>query len=71
MYQYNKIIQKMIKFDVTKANIKEYNPNRGQIRDHLQRILTTGDSESGKINYNILVKFIHPSKIHMKQNINC
>ena len=35
MYQYNKIIQKMIKFDVTKANIKEYNPNRGQIRDHL------------------------------------
>ena len=71
MYQYNKIIQKMIKFDVTKANIKEYNPNRGQIRDHLQRILTNGGSGSGKINYNILVKFIHTFKIHMKQNINC
>ena len=38
--QYNKTIQKIIKFDdVTKENIKEHNPNWPQIPDHPYRIL--------------------------------
>ena len=39
----------MINFDdVTKENIKEHNPNWPQIPDHLNRILITGGSGSGK-----------------------
>ena len=47
MQQYTK----MIKFeDVIKEDIKGHNPNCPQIPDLLQRILTTGGSESGKTN---------------------
>ena len=45
------MIQKMIKFDdVTKENIKEYNPNWTQIPDHPYKLLRIGDSGSEKIN---------------------
>ena len=41
----------MINFDnVTKENIKEYNPNWPQIPDHPYRILIVGGSGSGKTN---------------------
>ena len=41
----------MIEFnDVTKENIKEYNPNWPQISNHLYRILIIGGSVSGKTN---------------------
>ena len=51
MYQYNKVIQKMINFnDTSKENIKEYNPNWPQILDHPYRILIIGGSGSGKTN---------------------
>ena len=36
--------------DVTKENIKEYNPNWPQISGHSYRILITGGSGSGKTN---------------------
>ena len=53
----------MITFnDVTKENIKKHNPNWSQIPDHLYRILTTGGSESGKINSSI--------SIYWEQNIS-
>ena len=39
----------MINFDdVIKENIKQHNPNRQQITDHLYRILIIGGSGSGK-----------------------
>ena len=42
---------KMINFDdVTKENIKEYNPNWPQISDHPARTLIIRGSESGKTN---------------------
>ena len=45
------MIQKMINFDdVTKENIKEYNPNWPQIPDHPYRILIIGGCGSGKTN---------------------
>ena len=41
----------MINFDdVTKENIKEYNPNWPQILDHPYKILIIGGSGSGKTN---------------------
>ena len=41
----------MINFDdVTKENIKEYNPNWPEIFDHPHRILIIGGSGSGKTN---------------------
>ena len=41
----------MINFDdVTKENIKDYNPNQVQISDYLYRILIVGGSGSGKTN---------------------
>ena len=47
------MIRKMIKFhNVTKENIKEHNPNWGQIPDYPYRILISGGSGSEKqINY--------------------
>ena len=40
MQQYQKTIQKMIKFDcITKENINDYDPNWPQVPDHLYRIL--------------------------------
>ena len=43
MQECNKTIQKMINFDdVTKENIKEYNPNWPKIHDHPCRVLTVG-----------------------------
>ena len=51
MQQYSKTVQKMIIFDdVTKENIKEYNPNWPRIPDHPYRLFKTGGSESGKTN---------------------
>ena len=51
MYQYDKMIQKIINFDdVTKEKIKEHNPNWPQIPDHSYRILIIGGSGSGKTN---------------------
>ena len=42
MLKYNKIIQKVIKFDnVTKENIKEHDLNWSKIPDHQYRILIT------------------------------
>ena len=39
MQQYSKTVQKMIIFDdVTKENIKEYNPNWPRIPDHPYRL---------------------------------
>ena len=38
----------MSKFDLTKENIKEHNPNWPQIPDHLNRILIIGGSGSRK-----------------------
>ena len=49
--QYNKTIQKIIKFDdVTKEETKELNPNWPQIPDHPYRTLIIGASGSGKAN---------------------
>ena len=43
------MIQKIINFDdVTKENIKEYNPNWPQIPDHPYKILIAGVSGSRK-----------------------
>ena len=36
--------------DITRDNIREYNPNWMKIPDQPYRILTTGDCGSGKIN---------------------
>ena len=45
MWQYNKIIQKLINFDdVTKEKLREHNANGSQIPDHLYWILITGGS---------------------------
>ena len=69
----------MINFDdVTKENIKEYNPSWPQIPDHSQIILVTGGSGSGKTNlsYNPIShqsemdKMYLYSKVPMKPNIN-
>ena len=65
----------MINFDdVTKENIKEYNPNWPKIPGHLYRMLITGGFGLGKIN-NLLnqqpdIDKICMLKIHAKQNIN-
>ena len=41
----------MIHFDyITKEYIKQHNPNRPEIPDHLYGILIIGDSGSGKTN---------------------
>ena len=41
----------MIDFDdVTKENIKKYNPNWPQIPDHPYKVLIIGGSGSGKLN---------------------
>ena len=42
------MIQKVINFDVTKRDIKKYNPNWPQIPDHPYRILIIGGPGSGK-----------------------
>ena len=42
------MIQKVINFDVTKRDIKKYNPNWPQIPDHPNRILIIGGPGSGK-----------------------
>ena len=36
--------------DVTKENVKQYNPNWQQIPDHPYRTLTIGGYDSGKTN---------------------
>ena len=47
----DKTIEEMINFDdVTKANIKEHNPNWPQILDHPYIVLIIGGSGSGKTN---------------------
>ena len=49
--KYNKMIQKMIKFnDVTKENIKNHNPNWQQIPDDPYLVLIIGGFGSGKTN---------------------
>ena len=69
----------MIHFDyITKEYIKQHNPNRPEIPDHLYGILIIGDSGSGKTN--ALLNLINHKpdtdkknyllKIHLKQNIN-
>ena len=69
----------MIDFDdVTKENIKKYNPNWPQIPDHPYKVLIIGGSGSGKLNslFNQISqqpdidKFIYMLKIHRKKNIN-
>ena len=69
----------MIKFDyITKEYIKQHNPNRPEIPDHLYRVLIIGGSGSGKTN--ALLNLINHKpdidkknyllKIHLKQNIS-
>ena len=49
MWQYNKMILKIINFDdVKEENIKEHNPNWPQIADHPYQLLITERSVSGK-----------------------
>ena len=65
----------MINFDdVTKENIKEYNPNWPKIPGHLYRMLITGVFGLGKINILLNqqpeIDKIFMLKIHAKQNIN-
>ena len=51
-------MQKMINFDdVTKENIKEYNPDLPQVPDHPNRLLILGGFESGKTNslFNLII----------------
>ena len=65
MYQYNKLIQKMINFDaVVKENIKEHNQNWSQFADHPYRILIIGDYRSEKTNslFNLTDVSVHRSK---------
>ena len=78
MQQHNKAIQKMINFDnITKKNIKEYNPNWRQIPVHPYRIIIGcfGLEKTNSL-FNLIIqqpdidKYIHTLKIHMKQNIN-
>ena len=48
----------MINFDdVTKENIKEYNPDWPQVPDHPNRLLILGGFESGKTNslFNLII----------------
>ena len=56
MYQHNKTIRKMVKYDVfIKENINKYNLNCPQIPDHLYRILIIRGSGSKKIHTNYLI----------------
>ena len=51
-------MQKMINFDdITKENIKEYNPDLPQVPDHPNRLLILGGFESGKTNslFNLII----------------
>ena len=48
----------MINFDdITKENIKEYNPDLPQVPDHPNRLLILGGFESGKTNslFNLII----------------
>ena len=66
MYQFNKIIQKMINFDdVIKEETKEHNLNSLQIPDYLHRILIIGGSGSGETNslFNIINQQLDIDKI--------
>ena len=73
-------MQKMINFDdVTKENIKEYNPNWPQIPDHSNRLLIVGSFWSGKANssFNLIIHKPEVNKIYSyakdpyEENINC
>ena len=58
----------MINFDdVTKENIKEYNPNWPEIFDHPHRILIIGGSGSGKTNslFNLINQKTDIDKIYL------
>ena len=58
----------MINFDdVIKENIKEHNPNSPEIPDNLCRILTIGDSGSGKRNsiFNLMSQQPHIDKTYL------
>ena len=49
MWQYNKMILKIINFDdVKEENVKEHNPNWPQIADHPYQLLIIESSVSGK-----------------------
>ena len=71
-------MQNMTNFDVTRENIEEHNPNWPKNPDHSYRILTVGDSGSGKtsslfnlISHKLDINEIYMLKIPTKQNISC
>ena len=71
-------MQNMTNFDVAKENLEEHNPNWPKIPDHSYRILTVGDSGSGKTSslFNLIshkpdINEIYVLKIATKQNISC
>ena len=70
---YNKIVQKIIHFDIVKENIKEHDPNWPQIPDHSYRILIIQGSGSRKTNSLFNLTNQHPAigKIYLHDKDPC